>query len=480
MSRQTLLEMAKAAQERLLDRLPVNKKYIFLVGRFLELRGEHNTIKTFQQYLQPKLTAEEFDMDAIANVFGVDPKVKYTDQGTRDNQNSSASVFHARFETLYNNMKNSLVRAKDNIDKDYVDKVLDFYSATYNHEDKQAAYDRIGMGPVIEWLKNNKDEAEERFGYRWPKIQRMLAQWLDDDYEGSIAQTVAMFWDWWRGVAQDERANAIMPTELALRLAKAFTNENIREILGNYHNFVLKKTLVTLTADGNNVPGELKATLGKAIRDGANFGGITDYCKNLVNTWFNTLEPTDEQLEAVRNQNAADADNDEVNADNYATTVNELIPDDGLDDIFKGFMKRYDAENLIDVREPKDMLNKLVEYNLVDFDTVGKANKASVRDAFHYARSLANRFKVGTQLAFDENLLDSIQEFYNRYKYLFKIGLTKSGINAILEGMAEMKQMQLMKQADDYWANKNYQDVPEDYELEEALRVLHKHGFMID
>ena len=215
MSRQTLLEMAKAAQERLLDRLPVNKKYIFLVGRFLELRGEHNTIKTFQQYLQPKLTAEEFDMDAIANVFGVDPKVKYTDQGTRDNQNSFASVFHARFETLYNNMKNSLARAKDNIDKDYVDKVLDFYSAAYNHEDKQAAYDRIGMGPVIEWLKNNKTEAEERFGYRWPKIQRMLAQWLDDDYEGSISQTVTMFWDWWRGVAQDERANAIMPTELA-------------------------------------------------------------------------------------------------------------------------------------------------------------------------------------------------------------------------------------------------------------------------
>ena len=238
--------------------------------------------------------------------------------------------------------------------------------------------------------------------------------------------------------------------------------------------------MVTLTTDGNNVPGELKATLGKAIRDGVNFGGITDYCKNLVNTWFNTLEPTDEQLEAVRNHNDAAPAEAEINADNYADVVDNNIPEDDLTVIYNAFKTHYDAENLVDVNQPKDVLNKLVEYDLVDFDTVGKANKASVRDAFHYARSLANRFKVGTQLAFDENLLDSIQEFYNHYKYLFKIGLTKSGINAILEGMAEMKQIQLMKQADDYWANKNYQDVPEDYELEEALRVLHKHGFMID
>lgn len=477
MNRQKLFEMAKAAQERLLDRLPVNKKYIFLLGRFFELRGDHNTIRSLQDYLKTKLSPDEFNMEAIANVFGVDPAVTHTDRGTRNNQNSFASVFHSRFEVLYNNMKNSLTRIKDPIDTDYVDKVLEFYSAIYNHEDQQAAFDRIGMAPVIEWIKNNKTEAEERFGYRWNKIQRMLAPWLDDNYEGSTAQAVAKFWSWWRQI-KDENPDSLMPIELAQRLARVFSEEDSHEILGNYHNFVLKKVLVALIADDHGVPGALKAALGKAVRDGENFGRMADYCKNLVNTWFNTLEPTDDQLEAVRNQNDA-ADDDEVNADNYAVAVNEIVPDDDLDTIYKGFMKHYDAENLIDVREPKDMLNKLVEYDLIDFDSVGKVNKQIVRDSFHYARQLQKQYKFGKQSVFDDDIMDSIQAFYNKFKNLFKIGLTPRGVKAILEGIAEQRLAELKQDADDYWNNKNYQDVPEEYELEEALRVLHQNGFMI-
>ena len=477
MDKMKLFEMAKAAQERMLDRLPTNKKYIFLIGRFLELHGDHNTMNSLKQYLEARLTPEEFNMDNICGVFGVDPAVKHTDTGTRNNENSFAGVFHARFETLYNNMKNSLARSKDDIDKNYVDKVLEFYSAVYNHEDPQEAYDRLEMGPVIEWIKANKTEAEERFGRRWDKIQRVLAQWLDDNYEGSTAQAVAKFWAWWRSVPEDERETAKMDLALAQRLAKVFAEENSREILGNYHNFVLKKVLVTLVADGE-VPNALKARIGQAVRDGEAFGRMTDYCHNLVNTWFGTEEPTDEQIEEMRNRGNGEGNNaDVVNEENYEDKISDIL--DPADTAKLSYAMTAINPDDIPVTLT-ELANQIKDY--VDYDKVGKVDRESVKAAFIYFRKkvTSKEFRFGNEIIVNERLINSIQEFYNNYKNIFKIGLTQEGLEIIFNGLLTYYYNQRNKQIEDEWGNKQYEDVPDDYELEEALRVLHQNGFMID
>lgn len=477
MNKMKLFEMAKAAQERMLDRLPINKKYIFLIGRFLELHGDHNTMTRLKQYLESRLTPEEFNMDNICGVFGVDPAAKHTDAGTRNNDNSFASVFHARFETLYNNMKNSLARSKDDIDKNYVDKVLDFYSAVYNHENPQEAYDRLNMGPVIDWIKDNKTEAEERFGRRWDKIQRVLAQWLDDNYEGSTAQAVANFWAWWRQT-KDENPDALMPIDLARRLARVFCEENSREVLGNFHNFILKKVLVTLTADDNGVPGALKARVGQAVRDGDELGRMTDYCRNLVNTWFGTEEPTDEQLEEMRNRGNDEGNNaNVVNEENYEDTIDDIL--DPADTAKLSY-----AMGAIHPDDIPVTLGELAEQlkDYVDYDKVGKVDRATVKAAFmHFREKVTSKeFRIGNEIIVNERLINSIQEFYNNYKNIFKIGLTQNGLFSIFDGLLTHYYEQRNKEIDDEWGNKQYDDVPDDYELEEALRVLHQNGFMID
>jgi hypothetical protein len=110
---------------------------------------------------------------------------------------------------------------------------------------------------------------------------------------------------------------------------------------------------------------------------------------------------------------------------------------------------------------------------------VGRVDKNIVREAFAYYRQLGKQVRVGRTSVFDENTLGSIQEFYNEYKNIFKIGLKIEGIKALLSGYADAKLKKMQADDDTYWNNRQFEDVPEDYELEEALRVLHKHGLMI-
>lgn len=473
MNEQKLFEMAKAAQERMLDRLPTNKKYVFLLGRFFELKGDHNTKNALKKYLNDRLTEEEFNWDNIVSVVAGGDETDITAINHGAHTDKMAELFHAKFDTLYNNMKNSLARSKDNIDTSYVDKVLDFYSKVYNHEDTaENLFNQLNMQPVVDWIKANEGEAAERFGRRWPKIQRILAQWLDDNYEGSINQTISAFWDWWRAVPREDRETAKPPVELAQKLAKIFCREDSREILGNYHNFVLKKTLLTLTSDGNVVPNGLKAALGNAVRNGAEFGRMTDFCENLVNTWFNTLNPTEEQIEEMRNR--PDNDDGEINANNYVARVARELPAD-VENIILAAANNNEGEEL----NAPEALRDFMANNMIDFNMVGRVDKNIVREAFAYYRQLGRQYRVGRTSVFDENTLGSIQEFYNEYKNLFKIGLKIDGIKSLLFGYANAKLKKMQADDDTYWNNRQFEDVPEEYELEEALRVIHKHGLMI-
>lgn len=474
MNEQKLFEMAKAAQERMLDRLPTNKKYVFLLGRFFELKGDHNTKNALKKYLGDRLTEEEFNWDNIVSVVagGNEDDIAAINRGAHTD--TMAEKFHAKFDTLYNNMKNSLARSKDNIDTNYVDKVLDFYSKVYNHEDTaENLFNQLNMQPVVDWIKANEGEAAERFGRRWPKIQRLLAQWLDDNYEGSINQTIATFWDWWRTVPREDRETAKPSVELAQKLAKIFCREDSREILGNYHNFVLKKTLLTLTSDGNVVPNGLKAALGNAVRNGAEFGRMTDFCENLVNTWFDTLNPTEEQIEEMRNR--PDDDNGEININNYADRVAEEIPNDAADMILAAV--NYEDNNHLQTLQ--DALKEFADNDMVDINMVGHVDKNIVREAFAYYRQLGRTKRVGRTSVFSEETLNSIQAFYNEFKNLFKIGLKLPAIKSLLVGYADARLDAINRHDNDYWNNRQFEDVPEEYELEEALRVLHKHGLMI-
>lgn len=229
-----LNEMAKAARNRILDRLTPKKKAIYVLSRYYEKNGNNvgdTTLTQLEKYVKAKEPITGLSWDAFKEVLDIDNAIP---RGRTNPHLSNTNIRRIVSDNapLYQNILTTIERSKDNVDRDYVDNIYAFYKATQAGTPPDEAYETYNIGPAIQWLKDDPTEAEDRFGVRWPLIKKALQRWWDDDFGGSEAEAFALFGDWFRA----KRANRPLPVlsdDLKRQLVNIAMSDTAVDTYGN-------------------------------------------------------------------------------------------------------------------------------------------------------------------------------------------------------------------------------------------------------
>lgn len=457
-----LNEMAKASEGRMLDRLPDARKAIYLTGKALEKLGDSARLTPYKAFITGngmdwsvyKESMEEINMEL--------PTENTTWTASR---NSFASNFHDRFGRLYNNMKRMIEVSKDDIDRNYVDKIKTYYNKVRNeHIDPADAFEQTELQSAIDWIKDDPEEAEERFGTFWPIVKRHLSRWLDADYENSISNLMDKFWDWRRANQRNTENQTPLDNELAIALAnKLVTN---REDFSHYYNFVLATVIGTLGVA--NLPHALASKIAHDYVDNSEedaraiYGNMYARIKKVVQEIFeidteSDALPTAEELER------------------FDATANGTAETAEAEDTRNGF-ERYVVGSPVSERI-KEAIQYVIEHNTTDeiwSGNTGAVDRDQVRAIYAFIPELNRRYHRGRRVAFETQTL---QEFYDSLKPVFLAGFTTEAIKAMLALYAN----RLMESYDDednqYWSTQtnNAED-----DFNESIKVRSKARMMYE
>lgn len=457
-----LNEMAKASEGRMLDRLPDARKAIYLTGKALEKLGDSARLTPYKTFITGngmdwsvyKESMEEINMEL--------PTENTTWTASR---NSFASNFHDRFGRLYNNMKRMIEVSKDDIDRNYVDKIKTYYNMVRNeHVDPADAFEQTELQSAIDWIKDDPEEAEERFGTFWPIVKRHLSRWLDADYENSISNLMDKFWDWRRANQRNTENQTPLDNELAIALAnKLVTN---REDFSHYYNFVLATVIGTLGVA--NLPHALASKLAHDYVDNSEedaraiYGNMYARIKKVVQELFeidteSDALPTAEELER------------------FDASANGTAEAAEAEDTRNGF-ERYVVGSTVSERI-KEAIQYVIEHNTTDeiwSGNTGAVDRDQVRAIYAFIPELNRRYHRGRRVAFETQTL---QEFYDSLKPVFLAGFTTEAIKAMLALYAN----RLMESYDDednqYWSTQtnNAED-----DFNESIKVRSKARMMYE
>lgn len=237
-------EMAKAARNRILDRLNPKKKAIYLLGRFFEKNGDtvrNKTLHELQEYVEAKEPVVNLSWEDFKTALDIDSKIPH---GRTNPHIGNTGIMNLGREIAaqYQQIVTTIDRSKDQVDRDYVDKIYNFYRATKNGVNPTTAYEQNDLGQVIDWLRDNEAEAAERFGVHWDNIKKALRRFTDTDFEGTDEDAFDQFLAWYRA----KRNNQELPElsdEVKDKLVNIALAEDSVERYGNYV-WVLRRNAV--------------------------------------------------------------------------------------------------------------------------------------------------------------------------------------------------------------------------------------------
>lgn len=444
-----ITEMAKAARNRILDRLTPKKKAIYILGRFFEKNGDNVsncTYKSLQKYVDAKeivtgLNWETFKSELGINVRSTNPHIGNTNIPSINSANS----------TMYNAINTQIERSKDNIDRDYVDKIYNYYNDVKNGKAPQAAYDEYDLGPAIEWLKSDEAEAADRFGVKWDSIKQALRRWWDSEFSGTDAEAFEIFLDWYRAKKNHQELPELSD-ETKAKLVNIALTDGAEETYGNYI-WVLRRNATEW--------------LGQTLEE---------YQNEHTPAESEAAPEYDEELQAEI-QRIIDSINE--NDEPIATPGDDEETDDahGRPDI------EFQNDGTIRINHfviPEDIISILHDLagNAENVDTraIGHASKEQVIDCYKYClNSLNKQFHVGRNGIYTPG----IQAFYNTFKKVFKTGFITPVMYTIFERISTYLKNKLEHKVQEYWNNvANIEDV-DDFNIDEAIKILSRCGYNI-
>ncbi|MCF0117009.1 MAG: hypothetical protein HUJ61_03045 [Bacilli bacterium] len=418
-------EMAKSAQMRIFDRLPKERKFVYVLGYFIE----NNTVSLVQRpVLKAFIENYNIDWNEFCDFFEINP-----DMGQPFGYNEIVRKFNdSNYKRQYDHMKRTINVNKDEVDTKYIDTLLDYYKSIRTHSmEPDEAYTQYDMDTVLAWVKENTEEVKERLGNKYNTIMAILERWLDPTWAGSDRETISRWFDYARKVAAVRREhgdpNSVeMPDDLLYKLAIIVQLPNASEICHdtpqkNYSGWIT--SVIKQKFPNNELPtiSSCRAHLGEEVDP-----------QDL---------PPKERFKLITD-----------------SITDEDLPVSCFDDI-----KTYLNEIFSNWTDHTEDINE---------EAIGKVDKEVVKTAYRKAKTELNRlYHVGTDAPFNES---NLQEFYDKYKKLFTLGLTISGIIQILDIIGKDIKTKLEARADSLW-----DDVNDDDELTEAIKLITKLGYNI-
>lgn len=481
-----LNEMAKAAAARVYDRLPDNRKAIYLTGKYFDKitntqRPQLNRLKTY-------IEAHEMDWATYCNLMNDNGMMDISQRSPTSNIAGYRDEFNTQWGRLYSNMLHTIEVNKDDIDRNYIDKIYKYYNLVRKeHLLQDDAKEQAGItDEVIDWVNNNQEEVAERFGNHWEFMKRMLLRWTNpNQYNGSYEQLIDQFWDWKRAHdAADEGEGAALDNELAYRLGVLLAVPENDEKFGRFRNYVLVTVLETL---GDHIPGILLRRLCTDAADHERFVEIYGRASTRIAEILRNNFGDETINNYVENPDSIETDDDTSVED----TENQEIPVTDMtdaDDIRQYIVRSLGVTHEIDGTPREAVYNVINDVltaaadvetidSILDRSQIGRINKAQVKRMYNYAQRLNPRYHVGREGVFNV----SLQDFYQINKEIFRCGFYDSTISDILKDVGALLQAQRHTLDDEYWTNE-YQpnDVTDDDDFNEAVRVLIDSGYIVE
>ena len=412
-------EMAQRADRRIFARLDKYRKYVYLMGRFAELNPERRGVYSPEaEKLKKYATANGVDWEDFFDTFHINKNATSIERSFLNKFSEDG-----QYAKLYKRIKRTIEVNKDEIDKNYIDKFYDFYNGMRRGEDWDELYEKYDMGEFIEWLKANEDEAKERLGPHYSIALRYLARWMDPSYPGSDIEAMDNWQKWYKD-NEGHTDDAEMPDELKYRMAIVYQQPNIATLCSARTKQAIEKTLKA------RFPGERIPSIA-ACR--AKLGQEVD---------FDELSST-EKLQVMINKIPENLD--ERIAPNIRNVINEFIDATGFD-------------------------------TAINEEAINKADATIVRAVYSYVKNTVNReCHVGMEVPFNQT---SLQNFYDTYKPVFLLGLNEEPAKALFKQFGERIKEALVHEVEARLADGD-SDTDSDLELESAMLVARKHGYIV-
>lgn len=424
-------EMAKAAKYRIFDELSDTKKAIFILSDFEEFcQKQHKpigkaTINQLNDYVSSKV--EQTGMNWSDFKEALIETVSFPAAGRNphiENTSLMSLISSPRYRTIVNSFKTAITNSKDDIDS-MVDNVFNYREAINNGEEEETAYRENNIEAVVDWIKSDPTEAEDRFGYHWNKIQQLLKPYLMDNYAGSEDEAFMQFIYWYKAMkAGNERE---IPEQYLSLLVDIAMDESSVERFGNMV-WQLRRTAQKWL--GHTLEEELEnrgTPLQREIR-------------RIINDMRNNMHTT--------NNSTHNNTNGRIDLTNFTFTPEIITCVQELAD---------DPEN-------------------IDTDYIGRVDKNKVVSCYKYCLNTLNRrYHVGRNGIYKVG----IQEFYNTYKLIFKTGFTLSAMYQVFDKVSEFLLNQLDTDTANYWNSQRDIDDVEDFNMDEAIKLLRRNGYRI-
>lgn len=396
-----ITEMAKNAQRRVFDKLTPEKQQMFLTAKAInEVITDRDSTATAMAKLKRFIEVNRFDWDAYVALIRSKLNIDLTSTSWYD---FKRKFTESAYYKLYTRIGRAIEHSKDDIDRNYYDRGIKFHNQiSRNNVQLADAYNELDMADFVEWFKNNEEEAKDRFGANsYRQLSRDLARWIMPDYSGSATELSDAWNDWVRAYKRDEINH--VPEE-----NRAKMDETVAYKLALFINDFPEDAMRLLA---NNDAEYMEQSVKKTIKDSlgaANFPTAAE-CRSFLNS----------------------------DAQTYATQINEIIDSEIPNTIeiprrdndpfklkAKQIVKKYFTDN-----------PRLIRNGGVVGDAIGAASVEIVRAICQHALTRLNtRYKTDTDKPF---VAHNLQEFYDTYKPVFKLGLTKECLEQVFEEFAK-------------------------------------------
>lgn len=420
-----LNEMAKKAQDRITARLPANRKRIFYIGKFLESVNGLESIhkQQLKSFIVDKLHDSWEDFCQEFNI----PEPDNIGPRSQVNAKELVNKFNEKYGKLYAHMKRTIVAHSDEIDKKYITPAEEFNRAYQTGTNPQEAYDTYNMEEVGQWLVDNKEEALDRLGpAAYKTILTKLRRWTDPSYKNSTEETLDYYNDYARAVRFKKPAE--IPEEGLYKLAILVQQPNAAEICGDTEqNKISEKIKTTIKS---KFPERIIPSIG--------------YCKRALG-----MEVSEDDLSPI----------ERVQLRLQRLTVPEEIKS-AIQNVITGFKN-------------SDGLTFREDY--IKPELIGRVNETIIREINNYRKQLNREYYVGMKAPFEQS---SIQEFFDAYRDVFKLGLTVAGCQKVFKQIANVYKNKFEEEARAHFSNDSHEE--EDLDLGEAMRLVRRHGYIVE
>lgn len=401
--RRYITEMAKNAYRRIYDKLSPEKKQFYLTDKALnELIADKGQTDRQKASLKNYIIQNSFDWDnyvaLINDRLDIDlNSISWSELVRKFN----ASSYHKLFARI----ERTVERNKDDIDRNYYDKGMAFrHKTTKQYTSAQDAYDQLNLAEFIDWFQHNPEEALDRFGAKtYKNIKRDILRWTmpQEEYKSSKYALADQWFDLCHvirnpNLSAEEKPK--MSEELAYKLALFIQEEpeNAKQLLANNieTNWASVNTTV-LDFFRNNAQMETLPSV--------------EECRAFLSSDARRI--SEEVTALIENEIPTTIQIPLRNGSSYALKVKEIV-------------KKYFSDN------PRIFRN-----GGVIGDAVGSPSSSVVSNVCRTAMTRLNtHYKTDTDKPFNAHTL---QEFYDTYKPVFKLGLTEEHLTALFESFAK-------------------------------------------